>query len=127
MTSLEEINKKDYTMHQQTAENGLTEYKIDIYTDGSKSANGVGSGIAIFIDKELTFQLKYKLAGRCSKSQAEQFVIAKALEKMKDLYHLRGNQRSLAIHTDSRISLDAIAKPSKHQNLVDKIREEIRR
>jgi ribonuclease HI len=58
------------------------EYKIEVYMDGSKSANGVGSGIAIFTDKHLTFQLKYKLAGRCSNYQAEQFAIAKALEKL---------------------------------------------
>jgi hypothetical protein len=31
------------------------EYMIEVYTDGSKSENGVGSGIAIFIDKHLTF------------------------------------------------------------------------
>jgi ribonuclease HI len=84
-------------------------------------------GIAIFTDKHLTFQLKYKLARRCSNNQAEQFTIAKALEKMKDLYHLKGNQRSLAIHTDSRITLDAIVNPSKHQNPAEPIREGIRR
>ena len=43
-----------------------------------------------------------------------------------DLYYLQGNQWSLAIHTDSRISLDAIVNPSNHQNLVERIREEIR-
>jgi len=42
------------------------------------------------------------------------------------LYYLQGNQRCLAIHTDSRISLDAM-NPSNHQNLVERIREEIRR
>jgi ribonuclease HI len=46
---------------------------------------------------------------------------------MKDLYHLKENQRSLAIHTVGRISLDATANPSNHQNLVEQIREEIRR
>jgi len=51
------------------------EYKIEIYMDGSKSANGVCSGIAIFIDKHLTFLLKYKLAERCSNIQAEQLAI----------------------------------------------------
>ena len=40
---------------------------------------------------------------------------------------MQRNQRSLAIHTDSRISLDAIANPSNHQNLVERIREEIKR
>jgi hypothetical protein len=101
------------------------EYKIEVYMDGSKSANGVGSGIAIYIDRHLIYQLKYKLAERCSNNQAEQFAIAKTLEKMKDLYHLKGNQRPLAIHTDSRITLEAIANPSNHQNLVELIREEI--
>jgi ribonuclease HI len=100
---------------------------IEAYTDGSKSENGVGSGIAVFIDKHLTFQLKYKLAERCSNNQAELFAVAKALEKMKDLHQLQGNQLSLPIHTDSRIALDALANPSNHQNLVERIREEIRR
>jgi ribonuclease HI len=103
------------------------EYVIEAYTDGSKSENGVGSGIAIFIDKHVTFQLKYKLTERCSNNQAELFAFAKALEKMKDLQQLQGDQRSLAIHTDSRIALDAIANPSNHQNLVERIRDEIRR
>jgi ribonuclease HI len=95
------------------------EYMIEVYTDGSKSENGVGYGIAIFIDKRLTFQLKYKLAERCSTNQAEQLAVAKALGKMKDLHQLQGNQRSLFIHTDSRISLEATANPSNHQNSVE--------
>jgi len=98
------------------------EYIIEVYTDGSKSENGVGSGIAIFIDKHLTFKLKYKLSERCSNNQAEQLAIDKELEIMKNLYYLQGNQRFLAILTDSRISLDAIAKPSNHKNLVERIR-----
>jgi ribonuclease HI len=103
------------------------DYTIDVYTDGSKSPNGVGSGIAIFMNKYLMFQLRYKLAERCSNNQAEQLAILKALEKIKDLNHLQGNQRSAAIHTDSKITLDAIATPRNHQNLVEQIREEVRR
>jgi ribonuclease HI len=38
-----------------------------------------------------------------------------------------GNQRSLDIHTDSRITLEATTNPSNHQNLVEQIRDEIRR
>jgi ribonuclease HI len=71
----------------------------------------VGSGIAVFNDKHLTIQMKIKIAEWWSNNQAEQFAIAKALEKKKDFYHLKGNQWSLAIHTDSRITLDAIAIP----------------
>ena len=64
------------------------ECMIEVYTDGSESENGVGFGIEIFIKKHLTFQLKYKLAERFSNKQAEQLAVAKAMEKMKDLYYL---------------------------------------
>ena len=42
------------------------EYTIEVYTDGSECPSGAGSAIAIFMNKHLTFQLKYKLAERCS-------------------------------------------------------------
>jgi len=74
------------------------DYMIQVYTDGSKSTRGVGSEIAMFINKHLTFQLKYKLVERCSNNQAEQLAIAIVLEKIQDLNHLQGNQRSVAIH-----------------------------
>jgi len=67
-------------------------YMIEIYTDGSKTEKGVGSGIAIFTDGGLTFQLRYKLAEKCSNNQAEQLAIAKALEKVRDLHQLQRNQ-----------------------------------
>jgi len=60
-------------------------YKIEMYTNGSKNDKGVGSGIAIFIDGNLTFQLRFMLADKCSNNQAEQLAIAKALEKVEDL------------------------------------------
>jgi len=60
-------------------------YKIEMYTNGSKNDKGVGSGIAIFIDGNLTFQLRFILADKCSNNQAEQLAIAKALEKVEDL------------------------------------------
>jgi hypothetical protein len=64
-----------------------SEYMIEVYTDGSKSPSGVGSGIGIFENKRLTFQLKYKLTERCSNNQAEQLAIVKALEKKQDFSH----------------------------------------
>jgi len=78
------------------------------------------------MNKHLTFQLKYELAERCSNNQTEQLAIAKALEKIQNLSYLQGNQRSVAIHTDSKITLDAIANPRNHQNLVEQIRHDIR-
>ena len=98
-----------------------------MYTDGSKSPSGVGAGIAIFMNKHLVFQLRHKLAGRCSNNQDEQLAIAKTLEKIQDLSHLQENQRTAAIHTDSKTTPDAMAKLRSHQNFVEQIREEIRR
>jgi len=72
------------------------------------------------------FQLRYKLAERCSNNQAEQLAIAKALEKIEDLSHLQENQRTATIHTDSKITLDATANLRNQQNLVEQIRKEIR-
>ena len=68
---------------------------IEVYTGGSRSTSGVGSGIAIFINKHLTFQLKYKLAERCSNNQAEQLAIAKALEKIQDLNRISAGKSSI--------------------------------
>ena len=59
------------------------EYVIEVYTDGSKIEKGVGSGIAIFIDKHLTFQLMYKQSERCFINQAEQLSIAKRWRKWR--------------------------------------------
>ena len=60
------------------------------------------------------FQLRYKLAERCSSNQAEQLAIAKTLEKIQDLNHLQENQRTAAIHTDSKTTPDAIANLRNH-------------
>jgi ribonuclease HI len=65
------------------------------------------------------------LAEKCSNNQVEQLAIAKALGKVRNLHQLQNNQRTLAIHTDSRITLEAIANPRNHHNLVELIREEI--
>jgi len=68
-----------------------------------------------------------RLAGECSNNQAEQLAIVKALDKLRDFRHLQGLQRSVAVHTDSRITLDAIENPRNHQHLVEQIREGVRR
>ena len=45
--------------------NPMEAYVLYIYTDGSKS-EGVGSGLAIFHNNELTHQLKFRLDTSCS-------------------------------------------------------------
>ena len=101
-------------------------YKLDIYTDGSKNEKGVGSGVPIFVDGSLTHQLRYKLAEKCSNNQAEQLAIVKALTKLRSMHTIQWSQRTTAVHTDSRITVEAIANPRNHQSLVESIRKEIR-
>ena len=58
---------------KETREN--RKYKYEIFTDGSKSEHGVGARVAIFNNKELKHQLRFKLPHRCSNNQAEQLGI----------------------------------------------------
>jgi hypothetical protein len=57
--------------------------QIRVYTDGSKNEQGVGSGLAIYIQSKLTHQIKHKLHDRCSNNQAEQIAIVKALQAIE--------------------------------------------
>ena len=102
-------------------------YTLEVYTDGSKTEKGVGSGVAIFDDGSLTHQLRYKLAEKCSNNQAEQLAIVKTLTKLRSMQTAQGRRQTTAIYTDSRITLEAIANPRNHQNLVESIRKEIRK
>jgi ribonuclease HI len=65
----------------------------------------------------------YRLADECSSNQAEQLAIVKALEKLWNFRHLQGPQRSAAVHTERKITVDANANPRNHQHLVEQIRE----
>ena len=60
-------------------------YPTEIYTDGSKDASMVGAGTAIYSNKQLIKQCKYKLRSYCSNSQAEQIAILKALEQLQEM------------------------------------------
>jgi ribonuclease HI len=42
------------------------------------------------------------------------------------MHIIQGSQRTTVIHTDIRITLEAIANPRNHQSLVESIRKEIR-
>jgi len=70
--------------------NEASTYLIEIYMDGSKAAGTVGAGVAIYQNKQLTMQRRYKLRGYCSNNQAEQTVILKALEQLQEMETQRG-------------------------------------
>ena len=58
---------------------------ITIFTEGSKSEQGVGAGVAIFRSGKHIKSLKYRLNKRCNNNQAEQLAIVRALEYTENL------------------------------------------
>jgi hypothetical protein len=71
---------------------------IQIFTDGSKSEQGVGAGIAIFRSGIHTKSLKNRLNNRCTNNQAEQLAILKALEYTESI---STEDKMATIYTDS--------------------------
>jgi ribonuclease HI len=104
----------------ETTDGGeVRKHNIHIYKDGSKSERGVGSGIVISKDDKITDTYKYRLDGRCSKNQAEDLAILKALESIQ---YLDTDERTVQILTDSRIALESL---KNHAHLTEQIRKKI--
>ena len=97
--------------------NDYEDKNIKIFTDGSKSEQGVGAGVAIFRGTELVTQLKYKMDSRCSNNQAEQLAIVKALQALESLNIYDYSQRTAAVITDIRVALDSIKNTHNHSFL----------
>jgi len=97
-------------------------HPIQAYTDGSKNGHGVGAGIAIFLDINLRATLKYRLNGQCTNNQAEQMVILKALEYIQ---YMQSGEKSVLVHTDSRITLQLLQNQKKHTHLIEQIRTKV--
>ena len=98
---------------------------IHAYTDGSKTRNGVGSGVALYIGTELALQEKFKLDTRCSNNQAEQLAITKALEAIEKNDIPQDTPRTAIIFTDIRISVDLIRNTKNHSHLSEEIRKKM--
>jgi len=94
-----------------------------VYTDGRKQEQGVGSGTVIYKGSELFAKLKFKLDNRCSNNQAEQLAILKALEKLEVPNRQSINPLSTTIFTDSRITLDSLQYYNNQGFLVEEIRK----
>jgi ribonuclease HI len=92
-----------------------------IYTDGSKSEQGVGSGVAVFKGKALTDQLKFKLDKRCSNNQAEQLAIVKALEALETQTANHNAHKTAVIYTDIKITMNSIRSAKNHNYSVAEI------
>jgi ribonuclease HI len=92
-----------------------TSYATEIYTDESKIRGKVGAGVAIYMDKMLVRQYKYRLQDCCSNNQAEQIAILKSLEQLPTLAD--HNSRTVAIHTDGKVTLASLKNNSIHSFL----------
>jgi hypothetical protein len=96
---------------------------LEIYTNGSKDGGKVGAGVVIYSNKQLVKQCEYKLQNCCSNNQAEQIAILKALEQLPKLDDLTG--RTVAIFTDSKVTLDSLQNHSMHSFLIEEIRNKV--
>jgi ribonuclease HI len=81
--------------------------------------------VAIFVGKELKAQLKFKLDNRCSNNQAEQLALAKALEVIDAVDIAENSPRTIAIFTDSRITINPLKNVNNHSYLIEEIRKRI--
>jgi ribonuclease HI len=105
-----------------TAAQEESKHTIQVYTDGSRSEEGVGSGVAISTHRELTDTIKYRLNGRCSNNQAKQVAILRALENIQNL---DPNEKTVQVFTDSRITLEALKNWKNHAHLIEQIRTKV--
>jgi len=92
-----------------------------IYTDGSKTERGVGSGIAVYSFDQNVRCLQFKLHKKCTNNQAEQLAILKALEYIDDS---QTTDKKAAIYTDSRTTIDMLQNGNIHANIIEDIRRQ---
>lgn len=92
-----------------------------VYTDGSKSDNGVGSAFVVYNNKVEVYNRKYRLPEYCSVFQAELQAISKTLEYLQTI----DNLPSTSIFSDSFSSLQAINDRTSKNALVINIQKQL--
>lgn len=94
-------------------------YKFNIYTDGSKIGEKVGAAAVLFQNDIPFQQLKYRLGRKCSNNQAEQLAILKALQELQNIGDLPNEDKTAAIHSDSKVALAILQDNRKHNSLAE--------
>ena len=100
----------------------LTEDNEETFTDGSKSEQGVGAGIAIFESGNHIKSLKCRLNKRCTNNQAEQVAILRALEYTENI---QTEDKTATEYTDSPMRLDSLKNGNIHTFLIEEIRRKL--
>ena len=96
-------------------ENNEVTSTVQIFTDGSKSEQRVGAGVAILRSGNHIKSIKYRLNKRCTNNQGEQLAIVRALEYTENL------QIEINTATDSRVTLDSLKNNNIHTFLIEEI------
>jgi ribonuclease HI len=91
-----------------------------IFTDGRKSEQGVGAGIAIFRLGKHFRNIQYGLNKRCTNNQAEQLAILRAMEYIENT---EIEDKTITIFTDSQVKLGALRNNTNHTSLIEAIRK----
>jgi ribonuclease HI len=107
-------------------DDNIADSTVQIYSDGSKSEKGVGSGSVIYIDNKIAKQLKFRLHSKCSNNQAEQLAILKAIEEVGTINIPENSPRTLTVLTDSRITIDSLKNLRNHAFLIEEIRKRVK-
>jgi len=81
-------------------------FHYSIFSDGSKSSLGLGSGFVIYRGSEILLRGSHKLNFNFSNFQAELFAIFVGLERIGNFYLLRGQK--IVIYSDSKSGLDLL-------------------
>jgi len=105
--------------------NGCDDQTIGIYTDGSKGERGVAAGVVIFVNNEMIARHKFRLNHRCSKNQAEQLAIVKALDLINYLEIADNKPCTIGVYIDSRITIESLKNASNHNYLIEEIRNRL--
>jgi ribonuclease HI len=116
-----------YWQHSAEASISSTDEKEDngsihIYTDGSKTDKGVGSGIAIFESGQYIKSIQRRLNKKCTNNQAEQLAILTALQYIETTQR---TDKKITIYTDSKITLDKLRNTKIHTYLIEETRRKI--
>ena len=104
------LHPADRTIATDTDNTQEVSTPINIYTDGSKSEQGVGAGIVI---TGRGIPSVNRMDARCTNNQAEAFAILKALDYVQ-INNENEEDKVATVHTDGRITLDSLNNANTH-------------
>jgi ribonuclease HI len=97
---------------------------INVYTDGSKSEQGVGAGTVITRPGTTIVEMMYRMNTRCTNNQEEAFAILKALEYVQTKLDNEVDKVT-TVHKESMTTLESLNNVDKHTFLTEEMRQKV--